>query len=81
MMWCALIILLNYHRKQCEQNKAVKFISYISLKQCTMLKKGLPLVMAIVLVASLAIIALVSNPAFAVTGFKNKAEYIKFLTK
>jgi hypothetical protein len=46
-----------------------------------MLKKGLPLVMAIVLVASLAIIALVSNPAFAVTGFKNKAEYIKFLTK
>jgi hypothetical protein len=46
-----------------------------------MLKKGLLLVVAIVLAASLATMAMVSNPAFAGTGFKNKAECIKFLTQ
>ena len=46
-----------------------------------MLKIGL-LVVAIVLMASIAAaMAIVSNPAFAGTGFKNKAECIKFLTQ
>jgi ABC-type cobalt transport system substrate-binding protein len=39
------------------------------------------LLVAIVLAASLATMAMVSNPAFAGTGFKNKAECIKFLTQ
>jgi hypothetical protein len=44
------------------------------------LKTG-SLLVAMVLVASLAAMAVVSNPAFAGTGFKNKAECIKFLTQ
>jgi hypothetical protein len=44
------------------------------------IKIGLLLV-AIVLAASVATLAMVSNPAFAGTGFKNRAECIKFLTQ
>lgn len=58
----------------------MKFISYIDYNNAKMLKKEL-LVVAIVLVASIAVMATVSNPAFAGTGFKNKAECIKFLVK
>jgi hypothetical protein len=39
------------------------------------------LLAAIVLAASLAITAMIPNPAFAGTSFKNKAECIKFLTQ
>jgi hypothetical protein len=42
------------------------------------LKTGLLLV-AIVLAASLATTAMVSNPAFAGTGFKNKAECMEYV--
>jgi hypothetical protein len=42
------------------------------------LKKGL-LMVAIVLSASLATMAMVSNPAFAGTGFSNRGECINYL--
>jgi hypothetical protein len=47
-----------------------------------MLKKGFLIVVAIGLAASLAAaMAIASKSAFAGTGFKNKAECIKFLTQ
>jgi hypothetical protein len=39
------------------------------------------LLVAIVLAASVATMAMVSNPSFAGTSFKNRAECIKFLTE
>ena len=58
----------------------MKFISYIGHNNASMLKQRL-LVVAIVLVASIAVMAIVLNPVYAGTGFKNKAECIKFLVQ
>jgi hypothetical protein len=47
----------------------------------TSLNTRLLLVAIVLAAASLATMAMVSNLAFAGTGFKNKAECIKFLTQ